>query len=45
MNKLTGIVVNSATKIFGITVISKKKSKGWWSKNITEARKAAKNAQ
>ena len=42
---LTVIVVNSATKFFGMTIASKKKSKGWWSKDINEARTAAKNAQ
>ena len=45
VNKLTAIVVNSATKFFGMTIASKKKSKGWWSKDINEARRAAKNAQ
>ena len=42
---LTVIVVNSATKFFGMAIASKKKSKGWWSKDINEARTAAKNAQ
>ena len=45
VNMLTVIVVNSATKFFGITIASKKKSKDWWSKDINEARRAAKNVQ
>ena len=45
VNKLTDIVVNSATEFFGMTVASKKKRKGWWSKDINKARKPAKNAQ
>ena len=44
VNKLTDIVVNSATKFFGRTVASEK-SKDWWNKNINKARKGAKNAQ
>ena len=45
VNKLTDVVVNSATEFFGMMVASKKKNKRWWSKDINKARKAAKNAQ
>ena len=41
----TDIVVNSATVFFGITIASKKKSKGWWSKDINKVGKTAKNGQ
>ena len=37
--------MSSAIEFFGITVASKKKSKGFWSKDINKARKAAENAQ
>ena len=45
VNMPTDIVVNSATVFFGITIASKKKSKGWWSKDINKVGKTAKNAQ
>ena len=45
VNKPTEIAVNSARKFLGMMIASKKKNKGWQSKNINKARKAGKNAQ
>ena len=38
-NKLTDVVVNSATEFFGRMIASKKKSKGWCSKDIIKLAK------
>ena len=33
-NKLTDLIVGSATSFFGLTEISNKRGKGWWNNNI-----------
>ena len=33
-NKLTELIVGSATSFFGLTEISNKRGKGWWNNNI-----------
>ena len=42
---LTEIIVNTATNFFGITEITNKESKGWWSKDIKIARNNLKKAK
>ena len=37
-NKLTELVVGSATIVFGLTEISNKRAKGWWNNNMPEKR-------
>ena len=41
-NKLTELIVGSATSLFGLTEISNKRAKGWWNNNIKAARKEMK---
>ena len=43
-NKLTDLIVGSATSFFGLTEISNKRAKGWWSNNIKAARKEMKES-
>ena len=43
-NKLTELIVGSATSFFGLTEISNKRAKGWWSNNIKAARKEMKES-
>ena len=41
---LTDVIVESATKFFGMTKTSKKTSKGWWNRDITIAKRKTKRA-
>ena len=43
-NKLTDLIVGSATSFFGLTEISNKRAKGWWNNNIKAARKEMKES-
>ena len=42
---MTNIIVTTATKYFGLTQASKKIRKGWWSKDIKQARTELKEAE
>ena len=43
-NKLTDLIVGSATSFFGLTEISNKRAKGWWNNKIKAARKEMKES-
>ena len=42
--KLTEIIINNASLFFGQTEATKKKRKGWWSKDIKKSRNELKKA-
>ena len=44
VDKLTELIVNSATSFLGLTEISDKRTKGWWNNNIKAARKEMKES-
>ena len=41
---MTNIIVTTATEYFGLTQASKKLKKGWWSKDIKQAKTEVKEA-
>ena len=43
-NKLTDLIVGSATSFFGFTETSNKKARGWWNNSLKAARKEMKES-